>query len=144
MRDALAAISTDQVDKTGDERAKKRQKLCQTEDVLQDPVTMVKGWTCVTSVWGNGARGPFLICAPEGVIPQAIADRINKEYKGRVLIISSRTEATHFMSSETVLDMFEGLFTPAYKLQREACGMMDTSKYPGGMLTDACSSHHST
>ena len=71
--------------------------------------------TVVLSPYSDGTRGPLCLCFAEGKVTHAMAQDYNKRYKGKVLIISSKTES-HLMTAETTLELSDRLYTPALRL----------------------------
>ena len=100
-----------------------------------------KSMTVITSTWGNGTRGPLAFCCPDGMISREFRESFNAANQGTFYIMCSGTPS-HFTNSETNFELFEKLYTPAYKLQRAILGL--THADTGLIICDACPSVHST
>ena len=98
-------------------QTKQRRKKSMTDsDSRVDTATNGReACTVVLSPYSDGTRGPLCLCFAEGKVTHAMAQDYNKRYKGKVLIISSKTES-HLMTAETTLELSDRLYTPALRL----------------------------
>ena len=86
------------------------------EDIRLDPVKKYRSsLTVCTSMWGNGEAGPLGINVSEGIVSPCLRKKFNEEWKGRAYIMYSGTRS-HYMNSETTLELWEELFTPVSNL----------------------------
>lgn len=77
-------------------------------------------WTChevLTSSWSDGSRGPLAFCVPEGAMPVNSVKEWNNNHIGESMIVTSQS-STHFMNSDTMLQILEQLVSPALEKQR--------------------------
>lgn len=72
----------------------------------------------LTSSWSDGSHGPLAFCCPEGYISPKDMAAFNEEFRGQYLLLSSESR-THFMTSQTLLQVFEQLYSPALAAQRK-------------------------
>ena len=77
-----------------------------------------RGMTAVTTSWSDGTAGPIAFCVPEGRISAEEMAKFNKEHRGRSYVLSSGSK-THFLTADTLLILYEQLFSPALMLQRQ-------------------------
>ncbi|CAE7900180.1 unnamed protein product [Symbiodinium microadriaticum] len=113
----------------------------QAEDFRLDPIQNArKCFTVCASTWACGSPGPVAISVPQGTLSAKTISKWNEEYKGVAYWIVSTTES-HMMTGESVLELYENLFTPAFKLQRHARGL--TLKDRGLLICDAFTGFHS-
>ena len=77
-----------------------------------------RGMTAVTTSWSDGTAGPIAFCVPEGRISAEEMAKFNKEHRGRSYVLSSGSK-THFLTADTLLILYEQLFSPALVLQRQ-------------------------
>lgn len=76
-----------------------------------------RGITAITSTWSDGSRGPIAFCIPEGRMKVEEICAFNSRYEGRAFVLTSGT-GTHFTSAETMLTVFEQLYSVALQNQR--------------------------
>ena len=74
--------------------------------------------TALTSSWSDGTGGPICFSIPEGRMTHAQMTEWNKTHIGRSYVLSSGTKS-HFMSADTLLQVFEQVYSPALQMQRE-------------------------
>ena len=104
----------------------------QEADVRLDPVKKCRqGMTVCTSIWGDGTPGSLALNAPEGTIPESTRKKLNKIYVGKVYLMLSNSN-THFLTADTMIELWTELFAPAVKLQRIKYGLAHSVK---GLLT---------
>ena len=100
-----------------------------------------KCFTFCASVWGDGTAGPVAFSMPSGGISGSLRADINHKYPGQVYIIMNNGPS-HMMNSESILELYEKLYTPAFKLKRHHLGLSHESK--GMLLCDGFTGAHSS
>ena len=71
----------------------------------------------MTSAWSTSEPGPIAISIPEGALSSEKMKEYNLANAGRSLVLSSET-ASHFMSGESLLVIYEQLYSAAFAQQR--------------------------
>ena len=71
----------------------------------------------LTSSWSDGSRGPICFCIPEGALPAKAIREWNKQHIGLSYIVCSGT-SSHFMQSDTLLEIFDQCYSAGIALQR--------------------------
>jgi len=54
----------------------------------------------MTSVWGDGTRGPLMIVAKEGFFTPALLQKYNEQNRGLLLVTTSISAKNHFVNKE--------------------------------------------
>ena len=85
-----------------------------------------RGLTALTSSWSDGSAGPICFCIPEGRLNASEIADFNKANVGRSYIVASGTKS-HFMSADSLLQIFEQVYSPALRLQRQK--ILDSNLY---------------
>ena len=98
-----------------------------------------KPFTFCGSIWGDGTHGPVLLSFAEGGISQNLASRINQTHKGQVYVIINKS-CSHMMTGESLADMYDSLFTDAFKIKRSQLGVGPSHK--GLLMCDAFTGGH--
>ena len=83
-------------------------------------LTSTLTWTCcqaLTSSWSDGSRGPIGFCLPEGSVPIDFVKSWNQSHIGESMVVLSQS-STHFMNSDTMIQILEQLVSPALEKQR--------------------------
>ena len=75
-------------------------------------------FTFCASTWADGSAGPAAISTPAGAIPASLRKELNDAYPGEIFVLLNNNSGTHMMNSESALEMFEGLYSSAFKLKR--------------------------
>ena len=81
-------------------------------------INLRRGVTVLTTSWSDGTRGPLAFCVPDGKITPEEQRAWNVAHKGRSYVLTSGTRS-HFMTADTLLQLFEQLFSPALQQQRD-------------------------
>ena len=76
-----------------------------------------RGITVLTTSWSDGSRGPLAFCVPDGKVSPEAQAAWNVAHKGKSYILTSGS-GTHFMTADTLLQLYDQLFSPAVELQR--------------------------
>ena len=71
----------------------------------------------MTSSWSTGEPGPVAISIPEGALSPEKMKAYNLAHAGQSLVLSSET-SSHFMSGESLLVIYEQLYSAAIAQQR--------------------------
>ncbi|CAK9011053.1 Uncharacterized protein (Fragment) [Durusdinium trenchii] len=100
-----------------------------------------RGITAITSTWSDGSRGPIAFCIPEGRMKVEEICAFNSRYEGRAFVLTSGT-GTHFTSAETMLTVFEQLYSVALQNQRHKHSLDEKSK--AAFICDAWTGFFST
>ena len=100
-----------------------------------------KCFTFCASVWGDGTAGPVAFSMPSGGISGALRVEINDKYPGEVYIIVNNGP-THMMNSESILELYERLYSPAFKVKRHQLGL--THAHTGMLVCDGFTGAHSS
>ena len=77
-----------------------------------------RGITAVTSSFSDGSRGPIAFCVPEGRVTADEMKAFNLANVGEAFLFTSGS-TSHFMTADTLHQVFEQLFSPAIERQRE-------------------------
>ena len=110
-------------------------------------LTHVGCWAqALTSSWADGSRGPICFCLPEGAIPAASMREWNAKHVGASYIISTET-SSHFMHSNSLLEIYDQCYSVAFHLQRKKIlsfinSMICLLTWPSQLLPEFC--HKST
>ena len=98
-----------------------------------------KAFTFCGSIWADGRPGPMAISVGAGGISGQLRLEFNKQHEGRLYIIQNNA-STHFMCGESILEMYQCLYSAAFKLRRHELGVgMETM---GAVLCDAFTGCH--
>ncbi|CAL1164996.1 unnamed protein product [Cladocopium goreaui] len=120
------------------ENVGKRSKKVKTPKTLDKKRHAVRGArksvTALTSSWADGSRGPICFCLPEGAIPAASMREWNAKHVGASYIISTET-SSHFMHSNSLLEIYDQCYSVAFHLQRKKLGLSDSDR--GAVICDA-------
>lgn len=82
------------------------------------PLTLPLLWSQVlTSSWSDGSAGPVAFCVPEGAVKGDEILAFNRAHAGKYMLLTSGGKS-HFMTADTLLQVFEQLYSPALALQR--------------------------
>jgi len=115
----------------------RREGMSGNDEVSVAPVVGQRiGYTCVTSLWGNGDLGPLVFVFAENVLPMKLMSYLNETYKGEIFIMTSGKAETHFMCGETTVQMWEQVYTGAFSARRVALGLT-RSDARGCLMHDA-------
>lgn len=99
-----------------------------------------KCFTFCGSIWGDGSPGPMAISVCQGGISEKLKKEINLQNTGLVYVMQSRG-SSHMMDSESILDMYNSLYQPAFKLRRQKLGLSHST--PGFLVCDGFTGAHS-
>ena len=86
-----------------------------------------RGVTALTSSWSDGSAGPIVFCIPEGRMTAAQMHEWNSSHVGSSYVLSSGSR-THFMTADTLLQVFEQVYSPALEKQSKrpaVCAVSD-------------------
>ena len=72
----------------------------------------------MTSSWSDGTAGPIAFCIPDGRMPQELITKFNMDNVGESFVFTSGS-SSHFMTADTLDQVFEQLFSPALAKQRK-------------------------
>ena len=81
--------------------------------------------TFCASCFADGTPGPVAISASLETVSASIRKEIDDKYKGQIYVLNNTESTTHFMTSETILEMYENLYRHAYRLKRAQLNMED-------------------
>ena len=93
-------------------------------------------FTCCTSTWADGTAGPLAMSFKHGACPVSLAERVNSSWKGLYRIMFSGADS-HMFTAESTLEMFETLFTDAFRIKRTDLGYTSVRDAPGMLIADA-------
>ena len=83
----------------------------------------------LTSSWSDGSCGPIAFTVPEGAMKPDEIVSFNSEHSGEAMVLTSGSN-THFMCSDTLLQVYEQLLSPALEQQRGRLGVPIQTKKP--------------
>lgn len=71
----------------------------------------------LTSSWSDGTPGPIAFCCPDGALSVSEIQEFNASHVASAMVVPSGTNS-HFMTSDTLLQVWEQLYSPALAKQR--------------------------
>ncbi|CAK9114704.1 Uncharacterized protein (Fragment), partial [Durusdinium trenchii] len=103
-----------------------------------------KSLTVLTSSWSDGTPGPIAFCCPDGALSVSEIQEFNASHVASAMVVPSGTNS-HFMTSDTLLQVWEQLYSPALAKQRSRYGLkLDDPGAEAAFLADAWSGTHSS
>ena len=98
-----------------------------------------KPFTFCASTWGDGTPGPVAFSVPYQGMPGQLMTDLNARFKGKALFLMSGTDS-HMMNAETVLQLYQELYSDGFKSQRLRHGL--THQHRGLLLCDGFTGSH--
>ena len=88
----------------------------------------------LTSSWSDGTAGPLAFTVPEGKLSAEAIKQFNEKHAGRAMVLTSGT-SSHFMTGDTLVQVYEQLYSPALALQRAKTLKLNLLRAPSHWLT---------
>ena len=94
-------------------------KLNRGNDCRQDSIEKSRmGFTSCPSVWGNGEIGPMFTKVRPGYFPEKLVKEFNTNPTNIGKFYIQSKGATHFMNGESVVQMYDKLYKPHFRMRR--------------------------